>query len=65
MKDQKKLLEQRLNNFLSRNQKEKYPLKNSSALAHNFLQDFPEYKEIYEKENIASQIDCLLATQIL
>ena len=54
-----------IKSFLARNSKEKRPLTNSLYLAARFLQDLPEYKENYSKEIIASQIDCILLTQVI
>lgn len=54
-----------IKSFLSRTSKKGKPLKDSTILANNFLKDLPEYKENYAEEIIASQIDCILLTQII
>jgi len=51
--------------FLTRTSKIRQPPTTSKGLANKFLRELPEYKENYSLEAIASQIDCILLTQII
>jgi hypothetical protein len=65
MSTTQKNLTKNLNSFLERLSRNGIPLTNASELAAKFLKDLPEYKENYNQEIIASQIDCILLAQVI
>ena len=64
MQSQSQTLIQDIKRFLG-NIRQNQSITDCDALTDAFLMDFPEYKESYEKNSIASEINLILSTIIL
>ena len=65
MKNQSQTLIRDIKMFLGKNIRKNQSITDFDALTDAFLMDFPEYKESYEKNSIASEIKLFLSTIVL